>query len=52
VILGNALSGPWVQDAVRATLPGLRVVGEGGPPVLEGLEVLADAGGVWVGRKR
>lgn len=52
VILGNALSGPWVQDAVRATLPGLRVVGEGAPPVLEGLEVLAEAGGVWVGRRR
>lgn len=50
-ILGNELSAPWVQDAVRATLTGLRVVGEGDLPTLEGLDVLAEAGGVWVGRK-
>lgn len=51
IILGSELRGRWAQDAVRATLPGLRVVGEGDPPMLEGLDVLAEAGGVWVGRR-
>ncbi len=41
----------WVENAVRAVLPGLRVVVEGDP--LEGLEVelLASAPGAWVGKR-
>lgn len=38
----------WALDAASAVLPGNRVVGEGSPA--EGLEVLATADGVWVGR--
>ncbi len=41
-----------VRDAVRATLPGLRVVGEGPPPETGGLELLASTAGVWVGTRR
>jgi len=39
----------WIADAERVVLPGLRVVGEGGEPPI-GMEVLGQAGGVWVGR--
>lgn len=39
----------WVADAVRAALPGLRVVGEGGSPP-SGMEMLGTARDVWVGR--
>lgn len=41
----------WVEAALRAVLPGNRVVVEG--PVVEvpGVELLAEAGGVWVARK-
>jgi len=41
----------WTAAAVRATLPGLRIVGEGEVPELPGLEPLGMADGVWVGRK-
>ena len=42
----------WVEAAVRAVLPGLRVVVEGTTPgEIPGLEILASGGGVWVGRK-
>jgi hypothetical protein len=53
VVLGAEVSrdGEWVRDAVRAVLPGLRVVGEGGD-ALEGLfEVLAQSPQCWVGKK-
>ena len=41
----------WVRDASRAVLPGNRIVVEG--PLMDGggVEVVASAGGVWVGRK-
>ena len=55
VILGADLTSArdWVEDAARAVLPGLRVVGEGGDAAdLPALELLAAAGGCWVGRKR
>lgn len=41
----------WIGEALRVTLPGLRIVGEGKPPERSDLEVLASAGGCWVGAK-
>lgn len=53
VVLGaDFASDPaWVADAVGSVLAGLRIVVEGTAPDLAGLEVLAEAGGVYVGRK-
>ena len=42
----------WVADAVRAALPGLRVVGEGGGEPPDGVELLARSGECWVGKKQ
>jgi uncharacterized protein YbaR (Trm112 family) len=42
----------WVADAVRAVLPGLRVVVEGGGEAPEGVEVLAHSAECWVGKKQ
>ena len=42
----------WVADAVRAVLPGLRIVGEGGEPPPDGVEILARSEGCWVGIRR
>ncbi len=42
----------WVGEAARVVLPGLRVVGEGGDPEAEGVELIASAGGVWVATPR
>jgi hypothetical protein len=39
----------WVKEAARVVLPGLRIVGEGKEPPSEIIELLASAGGVWVG---
>ena len=39
----------WVKEAGRVVLPGLRVVGEGMDPAGDSVELLASAGGVWVG---
>lgn len=51
VVLGSPYGGAsrWVAEAARVVLPGLRVAGEG--PVPEGatIDVMASAGGVWVG---
>jgi hypothetical protein len=41
----------WVREAMRVTLPGLRIVGEGPEPAIKGLEILATGGGAWVARK-
>jgi uncharacterized protein YbaR (Trm112 family) len=41
----------WVEEAVRVTLPGLRVVGGGPEPRSDAVELLASAGGYWVGAK-
>ena len=46
---GYAAEPHWLGEARRVLLPGLRVVGEGPDPTVEGLEVIASAGGVWVG---
>ncbi len=42
----------WVREATRAVLPGLRVVGEGPVPDPETVDLMASAGGVWVGTRR
>ncbi len=39
----------WIKEAARVVLPGLRVVGEGKDPAGDSVELLASAGGVWVG---
>lgn len=53
VVLGGAAGADphWVAEAARVVLPGLRVVGEGPPPDLPGLDVAGEAGGWWVGVK-
>lgn len=52
VVLGQPFADTpaWVADSARAVLPGLRLVGEGGRPPEEGLEILAAAGDVWVAK--
>lgn len=47
---GFAEAPGWVAEGTRALLPGLHLVGEGPTPSAPGLEVLADADGVWVAR--
>jgi len=42
----------WVREAARVVLPGLRVVGEGPDPAPEAIDLMASAGGVWVGTRR
>jgi uncharacterized protein YbaR (Trm112 family) len=51
VVLGKpyASDPTWVRDAARLVLPGLRVVGEGDQPPEDLIDVMASAGGVWVG---
>lgn len=53
VVLGPGFGSAahWVREALRVTLAGLRVVGEGTEPDLGDLELLATAGGCWVGSK-
>jgi hypothetical protein len=53
IVVGQDYSGDvdWIRDAVAAVLPGLRVVVEGRPPELPGVEVLAETTGLWVGRR-
>lgn len=41
----------WVSDAMRVTLAGLRIIGEGAAPERTDLDILATAGGCWVGSK-
>jgi uncharacterized protein YbaR (Trm112 family) len=54
VVLGSPFGGDprWVGEASRVVLPGLRVAGEGPVPDPERLEVMAAAGGAWVGTPR
>lgn len=53
VLLGPGFGGDthWVREALRVTLPGLRVVGEGAEPEIDNLEVLGSTSGCWVGAK-
>jgi uncharacterized protein YbaR (Trm112 family) len=39
----------WVAEAARVVLPGLRVVGQGPAPSGTSLDIVAEAGGWWVG---
>jgi uncharacterized protein YbaR (Trm112 family) len=43
----------WVEAALAAVLPGNRLVVEGAPPVPApaGLDILAEARGLWIGRR-
>ena len=41
----------WIAEALRITLSGLRLVGEGDAPASSDIEILAAAGGCWVGAK-
>jgi len=54
VVLGPPYGGDraWAQEAARVVLPGLRVVGEGPDPAPETIDLMASAGGVWVGTRR
>ena len=51
VVLGRPFADDpyWVREAARVVLPGLRVVGEGADPSSDLVNLLASAGGVWVG---
>lgn len=53
VVLGQPFGGDpaWVREAARVVLPGLRVVGEGPDPDPETIDLMASAGGVWVGTR-
>jgi uncharacterized protein YbaR (Trm112 family) len=53
VVLGGPYGGEerWVAEAARVVLPGLRVVGEGRDPSPELIDLMASAGGVWVGTR-
>jgi uncharacterized protein YbaR (Trm112 family) len=53
VVLGSPYGDDpaWVADAARVVLPGLRVAGEGAVPA-SGIDLMASAGGVWVGTPR
>jgi uncharacterized protein YbaR (Trm112 family) len=54
VALGSPFGGDpgWVREAARVVLPGLRVAGEGPVPDSGTLELMAAAGGAWVGTPR
>ncbi len=54
VALGSPFGGDprWVREAARVLLPGLRVAGEGPVPDAGSLELMAAAGGAWVGTPR
>src|SRR5690349_20439795 len=39
----------WIAEAARVVLPGLRIVGEGSNPSEDTIDLMANAGGVWVG---
>jgi uncharacterized protein YbaR (Trm112 family) len=53
VVLGSPYGDDprWIADAARVVLPGLRIAGEGVVPV-SGIDLMASAGGVWVGTPR
>jgi len=54
VVLGPPYGGDpaWVREAARVLLPGLRMVGEGGDPPEDAVDLMASADGVWVGSPR
>jgi uncharacterized protein YbaR (Trm112 family) len=54
VVLSGEYGGDatWVREGARVLLPGLRVVGEGPEPDPAVVDVIASAGGWWVGTRR
>jgi len=54
VVLGRPYADDpyWVGEAARVVLPGLRVVGEGADPPADVIDLMASAGGVWVGTQK
>ena len=54
VVLGRPYTDDphWVREAARVVLPGLRIVGEGVEPPADIIDLMASAGGLWVGTKR
>jgi uncharacterized protein YbaR (Trm112 family) len=54
VVLGSPYGDDprWVAEGARAVLPGLRVAGEGRVPESGTIDLMASAGGVWVGTPR
>jgi len=52
VVLGAGFASDphWIRESRRALLPGRHLVGESDAPPADGVEVLASADGVWVGR--
>ena len=42
----------WVGEGARVVLPGLRIVGEGADPPADVIDLMASAGGVWVGTRK
>jgi hypothetical protein len=54
VVLGRGYAEDpfWIAEASRVVLPGLRVVGEGRNPTDDAIDLMASAGGVWVGTAR
>jgi uncharacterized protein YbaR (Trm112 family) len=42
----------WVGEAARVVLPGLRIVGEAADPPGDTIDLMASAGGVWVGQTK
>jgi uncharacterized protein YbaR (Trm112 family) len=54
VVLGSPYGDDphWVTEAARVVLPGLRVAGEGRTPESSAIDLMATAGGVWVGTPR
>ena len=54
VVLGRsfATDPAWVEEAARVLLPGLRLVGESADPAPQSIDLMASAGGVWVGTRR
>ncbi len=54
VVVGPDLAAEprWVDRALEAALPGNRIVGEGPTPTHPDFEVLAEAAGIWVAKRR
>jgi uncharacterized protein YbaR (Trm112 family) len=54
IVLGRPFGGEagWAAGALQAVLPGLRAVGHGPTPGFDGFDLLGEAEGWWVGKKR
>jgi uncharacterized protein YbaR (Trm112 family) len=54
IVLGRPFGAEagWAAGALQAVLPGLRAVGHGPTPGFDGFELLGEAEGWWVGKRR